>query len=67
MSELIIEPIEKYGLSKKDRPKQLFSKVGIVGCGTVGQNHSPDDQSERTRSNFYRAVGGKGYPCYAQD
>lgn len=38
MSELIIEPIEKYGLSSKDRPKQLFSKVGIVGCGTVGQN-----------------------------
>lgn len=38
MAELIIEPIEKYGLSAKDRPKQLFSKVGIVGCGTVGQN-----------------------------
>lgn len=38
MSEIIVEPIEKYGLSKKDRPKQLFSKVGIVGCGTVGQN-----------------------------
>jgi len=32
------EPIEKYGLSQKDRPKTLFSKVGIVGCGTVGQN-----------------------------
>lgn len=38
MAEVIIEPIEKYGLSAKDRPKQLFSKVGIVGCGTVGQN-----------------------------
>jgi 3-hydroxybutyryl-CoA dehydrogenase len=37
MAELIIEPIEKYGLSKKDRPKVLFSKIGIVGCGTVGQ------------------------------
>lgn len=38
MAEVIIEPIEEYGLSAKDRPKQLFSKVGIVGCGTVGQN-----------------------------
>jgi 3-hydroxybutyryl-CoA dehydrogenase len=38
MSELIVESIEKYGLSQKDRPKQLFSKVGIVGCGTVGQS-----------------------------
>ena len=38
MAEKIIEPIEKFGLSAKDRPKQLFSKVGIVGCGTVGQN-----------------------------
>jgi 3-hydroxybutyryl-CoA dehydrogenase len=38
MSEVIVEPIEKYGLSRKDRPKQLFSRVGIVGCGTVGQD-----------------------------
>ncbi len=37
MANVIIEPIEKYGLSAKNRPKQLFSKVGIVGCGTVGQ------------------------------
>lgn len=38
MSQIIIEPIEKYGLSSKDRPRQLFGKVGIVGCGTVGQS-----------------------------
>jgi 3-hydroxybutyryl-CoA dehydrogenase len=38
MSEVLVEQIEKYGLSAKDRPKQLFSKVGIVGCGTVGQS-----------------------------
>ncbi len=37
MAEIIIEPIEKYGLSKQARPTVLFSKVGIVGCGTVGQ------------------------------
>ena len=36
MSEMI-ESIEQYGLSTKDRPKQLFSKVGVVGCGTIGQ------------------------------
>ena len=34
----IIEPIEEYGLSKKDKPKALFSRVGLVGCGTVGQS-----------------------------
>lgn len=37
MSEVVIESIEEYGLSSKDRPKTLFSKVGIVGCGAVGQ------------------------------
>lgn len=37
MPGLNIEPIEQYGLSQKDRPKTLFSKVGIVGCGSVGQ------------------------------
>ncbi|MEI7723932.1 MAG: 3-hydroxyacyl-CoA dehydrogenase family protein [Bacteroidota bacterium] len=37
MSEMIVEPIEKYGLSKESRPKILFSKIGIVGCGGVGQ------------------------------
>jgi len=38
MAVVIKEKIEKYGLSEKNRPKQLFSKVGIVGCGTVGQS-----------------------------
>ncbi len=37
MAEMITEPIEKYGLSKESRPKILFSKIGIVGCGSVGQ------------------------------
>lgn len=32
------ESLEDYGLSKDTRPKTLFSKVGIVGAGTVGQN-----------------------------
>lgn len=30
MSGLNIEPIDKYGLSQKDRPKTLFAKVRIV-------------------------------------
>lgn len=34
----VIEAIEAYGLSKKDKPKTLFSQVGIVGCGTTGQS-----------------------------
>ncbi len=37
MAEMIVEPIEKYGLSKKSRPRILFSRIGIVGCGSVGQ------------------------------
>src|SRR4030042_6056047 len=38
MSEILVEQIENYGLSKKDRTKTLFSKVGLVGCGSVGQS-----------------------------
>lgn len=38
MSELIIEPIEKYGLSKKVRNRSLFSKIGVVGAGKEGRN-----------------------------
>ncbi len=37
MAEMVTEPIEKYGLNKEMRPKILFSKIGIVGCGSVGQ------------------------------
>lgn len=36
--EMIYEPIEDFGLSKKAKSSGLFSKVGIVGCGLVGQN-----------------------------
>ena len=34
---MIVEPIEKYSLSSESKPKQLFSRVGIIGCGSVGQ------------------------------
>lgn len=37
-SELIYEPIEEFGLIKKKVSKSLFSKIGVVGCGLVGQN-----------------------------
>ena len=33
-----IEKLGDYGLSKDTRPKTLFSLVGIVGAGSVGQN-----------------------------
>ena len=33
-----IEQLEDYALFRDTRPKTLFSKVGIVGAGTVGQN-----------------------------
>jgi 3-hydroxybutyryl-CoA dehydrogenase len=38
MENVIIEPIEEYGLSKKEKQRTLFSKIGIVGCGKDGQN-----------------------------
>ena len=39
MSEIIIEPIEKYGLtiSSESRNKPLFSKIGVVGAGKEGR------------------------------
>jgi len=33
----IREPIESYGLSKKDKKRSLFSKIGVVGCGRDGR------------------------------
>jgi len=33
-----VEQIEKFGLSEKNRPKTQFARVGVLGCGTVGQN-----------------------------
>ena len=36
MAEMIKEPIEKYGLSKRSHKKTLFSKIGVVGCGKDG-------------------------------
>ncbi len=37
-SEKIFEAIEDFGLIKKAKSKTLFSKIGIIGCGLVGQN-----------------------------
>lgn len=34
----IKEPIEAFGLSKKDQGKKLFSKIGVVGCGRDGRH-----------------------------
>lgn len=38
MAETIVEPIEQYGLSQKAKPKTLFSKIGVVGCGLQGSH-----------------------------
>ncbi|HNU78661.1 MAG TPA: 3-hydroxyacyl-CoA dehydrogenase NAD-binding domain-containing protein, partial [Prolixibacteraceae bacterium] len=37
-SDIIKESLEDFGLSKKGKANALFSKIGIVGCGLVGQN-----------------------------
>lgn len=34
----IIEPIEDYGFSRKDKKRSLFSKIGVVGCGRDGRS-----------------------------
>jgi 3-hydroxybutyryl-CoA dehydrogenase len=36
MVEEIIEAIERYGLSKRNRNRTLFSRIGVVGCGKEG-------------------------------
>jgi len=36
MAEEIIEAIERYGLSKRNRKRSLFSRIGVVGCGKEG-------------------------------
>lgn len=38
MSDIKVEPISKYALGKDNKPKSTFSKIGIVGCGSVGQS-----------------------------
>ena len=40
MSDLIKEPIEKYGLTLKadSKSKPMFSKIGVVGAGKEGRN-----------------------------
>ncbi len=38
MEDVIVEQIEEFGLSKKEKKRTLFSKIGIVGCGKDGQN-----------------------------
>ena len=34
----MIEPIEGFGLSQKNKAKTLFSKVGVIGCGSDGRH-----------------------------
>ena len=36
MAEEILEAIERYGLSKRNRKRTLFSRIGVVGCGHDG-------------------------------
>ena len=36
MARIITEPIERYGLSKRNRKRTLFSRIGVVGCGIEG-------------------------------
>ncbi|TKG97164.1 3-hydroxyacyl-CoA dehydrogenase family protein [Puteibacter caeruleilacunae] len=42
MAEKIIEAIEDFGLSKKNKGTTLFSKIGVIGCGKIGQKIARD-------------------------
>ncbi len=35
--KIIVEKLENYALDKSKKPKAEFAEIGIVGCGTVGQ------------------------------
>lgn len=70
MSEIIKEPIEKYGLSERTRKKTLFSKVGVVGCGrdgshivTVAASHGMEvifmEPSEERIANAFKRIEDK--------
>ncbi len=37
MSDIPREPIEEFGLIKKNKTNSFFSKIGVVGCGNIGQ------------------------------
>ncbi|MFV0505636.1 MAG: 3-hydroxyacyl-CoA dehydrogenase family protein [Bacteroidales bacterium] len=36
--EVIYESIENFGLNERSKSRKLFSKIGIIGCGIVGQH-----------------------------
>ncbi len=38
MTKIITEQIKNYALSEKEHTKTLFSHVGVIGCGNVGQD-----------------------------
>ena len=48
-----IERLEDYGLSKDNKPKTLFSRVGIVGAGSVGQNIAQNGKFQRTGCDIF--------------
>ncbi len=37
MKEKIVEQIDAYALSQKEKPKAQFAQIGVVGAGTTGQ------------------------------
>ena len=67
MAEILVEKIEDYGLSKKDRVKTLFSKVGIVGCGSVGQSIALMISQKELEVVFIELSEEKISQCFCQD
>ena len=70
MTEIIKEPIERYGLSKRMRRKALFSRIGVVGCGkdgsmiaTIAASHGMEvvflEPSLEKIENAFKRIEGK--------
>ena len=70
MAEEIVEAIERYGLSKRNRKRTLFSRIGVVGCGKEGSVIATTaalngmevvflELNEESIANSYVRIGGK--------
>lgn len=66
MPEMIIEPIEKYGLSEKPKARKLFSSIGIVGCGKEGSVIATVAASNGIEVIFFEPTAEKIANAYSQ-
>jgi argininosuccinate lyase len=68
MSEMIIEPIEKYGLTitSDSKKKPLFSRIGVVGAGKEGRNIA-STLNKLAADNCMYLSGNYGFISYPKE